>query len=517
MGPSEPIGSRAPARTGGRVGYLDSVHRATAQSYAVATGRECLHHRSFEAALADPGLRVLILGPEPLRLAQLEQVAAREEPVGLLPISDPSRPVEAARSAYWYERCRRHGPGRRISHYPLGSGIEVDGPDLTIAGAVSADRAAALWRKPSALKLVLTHSDGVDAFVAKGFTACGRATWGSANDNDRPPCVTRHHCHRNGLSFDDPSLESRILDPAILTAGILLWDVCLGAPSAESPAGAGWSLFHRLWSAGAVGAVVTNFGYAFANAERLEALGDSIVAAASLGEGLKRVSREPLFARKGARWILFGDPDIAVSAPSGPRQASDRGGRPPPAHARRRSAVSSALCAAGETGLADALSDRRGDSAQAILQWALERAKLHDLWLTVDDVALEGQSVCVACGLPARCFSSFPNAPHRRRSLHICTACGVVGDVDTPGMPLLRRVGNRLMLTQSPLGVTRRAILQLWSDRSNMSLSAEWPERDGRPVRSFAIPAAWRGEFGRLSLFLAHDDDISIFSCLYSG
>lgn len=515
MGPRK-VGGRGPdGRIDARVGYLDSFLYRAAKGYAAATARLCNRYRSFEDALADPALRVLVIGAKPLGLAQLEQIATRTEPIGLLPVFDPLRPLEAARSAYLYTHCRRRGPGRRISHYPLDDRVGLNSPNLAVAGAVSPRRAADLWKRPAALKLVQTHCDGVDAFVANRLTACGRAAWGAEGGGNPPNCVRRNHCHRHDLSFDDPLLAMRILDPAVLTAGVLLWDVCFAAPTAESLTGAGWSLFRRLWSAAAVGAVVTNFELAITNAGRLEKLGDTLVASPSLGEGLKVARRQRPFVRKDSRWLLFGDPDIAVSAPFAPPRGRGGGRIEKRVEAPRRSALSSALCAAGEFGLADAFSGRESGSDEVVLRWAVDRGKIYDLWMGVDDVAVQGKSVCAGCDRPARCFSSSSAAPHRRRLLHICSACGVVGDVDAPGVPLLRRVGNRAILTGFPPSVTGRAILQLWSGQPDMSHAAEWPIRNQQPVLSFTIPAAWRHQSGRLSLFLIHEDDLTVFSCLF--
>jgi hypothetical protein len=493
------------------VGYLTPALRAVAERYAVATRRRLLFFTDIESAIEDVSLRVLITDSRPYSLAQLERIALRDAPLGLVPVGDAERPIEAARTVWAYERAAGSRPGRRVSHLPLEPPGWNRRKNRIGAGAVGASASRWLWTLPAAIKLVQTHSDGIDAYAADDLASCGRGSWKHSDGARAPACVARNHCHRLGRSFDDPLSSLSLFDPAEMVAGVLVWDVCFAVPAVESWNDSASSLLHRLWSAAAIGAVITNFEIALTSRGHLEDLGDRLVGADTIGDGLIETRKLPEFARKGRRWILFGDPAISIHAPiAGEKWKRPVANLPVDGNA---SVLATCLRLDGLAELAAALERRDSGSSDEAFSWLLSRGKMHDLWLAADDVSYLASRPCDGCGGEARGFKSSDSAQYFPRCLWICKRCGVVADVDHGNQcALVYRAGSLALLRPPPSGSIRKAAIQFKTDEALHT--QEWPCFQAELAKELALPPEWRGLSGRASLLLLGNAEIVILSAM---
>jgi hypothetical protein len=171
-------------------------------------------------------------------------------------------------------------------------------------------RAALIAR--SGLLAIATHSDGVDAFLGPSLTLCAIDAGGPSED--RPPsCWLSGYCHRHGVSVEEFRRLGVSIDPADISAGILILDTCFGTLTSQGPINSHWGLGRRFIENLAIGAIVTTWELTLLDVRKLEKLVSDLGSGMTLGRAIARFNRSGIARRTAARLAVFGDPETRAA------------------------------------------------------------------------------------------------------------------------------------------------------------------------------------------------------------
>ena len=397
----------------------------------------------------------------------------------------------------------------------------------------------------SGLLAIATHSDGIDAFLGPSLTLCAIDAGGTSAANDRAPsCWLSGYCHRHGVSVPEFRKLGVSINPADVSAGILIFDTCFGTLTAQGPIDSRWGLGRHLIENLAIGATVTTWELTLLDARKLEKFVVDLESGMTLGRAVARFNRSEIARRTAARLAVFGDPETRAatrSRISGPPARLDI----PRAISRPRVTESSELRELGfsraylEHGIA-ALSSHVADCPPhvagrikrqlEVAQDALGRLKRYELsqwraarpstpddaaraeelrwalvvdayvrrptddWMQFAETTIWRDFPCRACGAPAKAGVLALRIPGvSRRRVVMCPRCGVTED-----MP--EHVEITLKFDSSGRTCAIAGVLpdREWSGAVIVRTRIEshdrmwtWPaEPDGRPCASMQLPEA---------------------------
>jgi hypothetical protein len=189
-------------------------------------------------------------------------------------------------------------------------------------------RIAALGAGAGLLQII-SHSDGVDAYLGEGLTLCSRFDYLDGRASRPPRCVLTNTCHRAMLSrtavksgnfpkveqlmsMQDAIKSGELLSPSHLSATTLVWDVCWGVVDRDFPIHQRWSLGLQLATHAAVGAMVTTWQLEIQNEELIERFSQLVAQGLRLGDVIATINSSPDARRFGNLFCLFGDPFLRL-------------------------------------------------------------------------------------------------------------------------------------------------------------------------------------------------------------
>ena len=169
----------------------------------------------------------------------------------------------------------------------------------------------------SGLLAIATHSDGIDAFLGPSLTLCAIDAGGASAANDRAPsCWLSGYCHRHGVSVPEFRKLGVSVNPADVSAGILIFDTCFGTLTAQGPIDSRWGLGRHLIENLAIGATVTTWELTLLDARKLEKFVVDLKSGMTLGRAVARFNRSEIARRTAARLAVFGDPETRAATRS---------------------------------------------------------------------------------------------------------------------------------------------------------------------------------------------------------
>lgn len=388
------------------------------------------------------------------------------------------------------------------------------GERVLFAGASPTQIRAALGEGAGLLRVV-THSDGIDAYLAPGLTLCPLPA--ARGDRLRSPrCVETGWCHRADASVTAARARDELLPPTALAARLLIWHVCFGLMPAEGPLARvvdrDWGLLPQLLENPRVGALLTTWGIEAGDSAPLALLAE-LAAGKPVGVALRAQLRENAATGKGPPFVLIGDPDVRVpierplmpSPRSGPRRA---GVDVLPDGRRPLEFLSSTILQqvrrdtrAEETGrpaLRALAAWRRDELLPTVGRAVVVRHLLtHNRMFALDWVPLARHAgrlpreVCRACGRARWAQRLIAHGGVARR-FATCPGCGIVEDAPEESRLALRVVAGGFEL-DGPLlsGAFAGGLMLDGAVRSDLR-SFDWPQtRDGAPARRFEPPEPW--------------------------
>ena len=103
------------------------------------------------------------------------------------------------------------------------------------------------------------------------------------------------------------------INPADVSAGILIFDTCFGTLTAHGPIDLHWGLGRHLIENLAIGATVTTWELTLLDARKLEKLVVDLESGMTLGRAVARFNRSEIARRTAARLAIFGDPETRAA------------------------------------------------------------------------------------------------------------------------------------------------------------------------------------------------------------
>jgi hypothetical protein len=521
----------------GAVASIEPGAWSEGQLYAHLTGRRFLPLEDAERLSDAEDLEVLVCSPEALSWQLLDRLYERPRPIapGIVYGRTPAELRSQVLRASALARLRARAEGAYIQVSPdRGGGSEEE--RSWIAEAIALD---------ASVLAVLTHSDGLDAPLAKGVGRGNLLICPIRGVLDVPPHRTpecRHSgwCHRVRMQVADGFERGELVDPQAFRARVLVWSTCYGLVDRDAPLDRRWSLVDRFNLNPNIDVVLAKWRAAFGHGPLTElvqglALGSSVgevVAAFNAGEGV---------LERGTQFAILGDPRVAApfrevhpavetfygSPPSianGPADPQDARLREPGEVALLRQCMTTPLRYGDEERDAAGARERfeqaylalERDSASAQRLAEVQNAALDCFrrytevvrgWspLVVHQEFSIGAS-CGHCGaLKTDAINTFGTLRARRR-IGTCPRCQITEDSPVDLRLDFRVIGDQIeLLGEIPRGLFA-GIVVLWSTTALMGTVRRWPVgRDGSPLRQVALDAAWPRGTARVTVWLMFD------------
>lgn len=346
----------------------------------------------------------------------------------------------------------------------------------------------------SRLLALLSHSDGVDAFLGGQLTLCPEP-WKSERrlDASTPPCVASETCLRASLPLADTRLANHLIPTRDVAAAALVLDVCNGFLVANGAVSGG--LATGLAGNPAIGLVIMPWDLVRTRPSISSDLVELLRHGVPTGRAVAWHNSSEIARHWGHRFLIIGDPACTFGEPSqrleetsvarrraGPRLAAP--GPPSPFTARLAAFLAGRAERIGHglkqyAGLAPA----ERDAFRQLVLGAFEReGTLEDYWIHEStDVATWTLDECPHCRTVLR--SGHYDTRHGPRVLMRCPAC-VHTVLDAPAATKCRLVaGEReLVLTEEPFVGDWTAKVYLRSHRHSRSWI--WPGGAPRTLRA---------------------------------
>jgi hypothetical protein len=432
------------------------------------------------------------------------------------------------------------------AHFPVrpgGHGIFVGLPGDEESTRAPADVRQAL-AYGAAILAVLTHSDGIDAGLARNLIACPVLRPPSGAPGGRSPdCHRFRWCHRMSLPLDQAVSGGHLVGADGIRARVLVWSACSAVVDERGPVDRRWSFVHQIQGNPAVAAAVATWRTHTGHGPALELAG-SLAAGVSLGEAVRRHNQSATVRGRGCQLAILGDPRL--SAPEAqlfglPRDSSAPGHAPSrtlrrPAHARAATTPAPALeadiqlleaiadgVAAREPGprssdirerFSTACAALRADPVSSRSIAAFQEAGLAVLtchprpylfWsgLSQKFEASRGRA-CDACRQSMTETVFEPGDLPSVRRISACPSCLVAEDAPVQARLGIRVLpGGTLELLGEPLPGRFAACGKVWSMHHDRGAPFTWPTNpDGSPVRMFRPELAWPSGVTRVAVWI---------------
>lgn len=163
------------------------------------------------------------------------------------------------------------------------------------------------------------HSEGVSLPLAGGSALCRWPNLGRPSNSERgPECAYTGFCKALKTPVRDASAAGALISPHVIAARILVNTGCHGAFVGSSYIDSAWSIFPDIVTNPTVGAVlaVPELSLALLDPLRQELI-TALRGGEPVGVALAHFEDNPTVREIGFRFLLFGDPQVRASPPSG--------------------------------------------------------------------------------------------------------------------------------------------------------------------------------------------------------
>ena len=498
-----------------------------ARVHAHLTGRGLRHADTLAALVAGSRPAVVVTAPEGLTAELLDWLYDGGDTIPGIICADPGSPIlrqvlvraaAAALSGSAPAILREVFPTLPLAHGHDGT--------AEIAGGMAdpASRRQMLTAGFGVLT-VMTHSDGVDAFLGPGLTSCAMDK-AHPGPSAAPRCVLTGCCHRHDRPVREVLASPTIIPPDAFAAGVLVWDVCFGVMPAGSIVDPRWGIGRRLADSAGIGALVTNWQITLSSPGSASRLGREIAAGTSVGTALRQANHGLPRADRSHRMCLFGDPRVRFA----PGQLPGNTAAVPttascvPAPEPALSLLQSAMRIAATADDRHAAIARRALEATdpgtdlaamrtAVLEYGLSRGKLLESWLLlVQALSPLPNRRCPVCHRRADHIEAIL-PPHPARRLLFCAICGIMEDMPVGLEAGIALVDRTLALSASlPPGPVSAGILVAAAHPAD-TIALAWPRTaDGDLAGQAMLPRQLPPGPLRLSVFLVWDGSFAVVS-----
>lgn len=440
--------------------------------------------------------------------------------------------------------------------------LTVVGASTIVGGAAERDIRRSALMQGADIMSVMSHADGVDAFLGSDLTLCARRGERAAPImGPSPLCQITGHCHRHNRPVSDIVESEDVLAPEEVAARILLFDTCFGVMPHGSLVDPRYGLGTRFASSPLIGAFVTPWQLALTNSDDTLRLQRDMLSGATVGEAVARFNAHPDSRARHGRMCLFGDPEMRISSPTSelssvPKVAGQASAAAPDASvcaasnqirenvallhqsmniaqqmARGARFADAARHAASAT--ADMMSrlsaqqpacqdvDAAMDNMRrAVLDYALLRGKLVECWMPSVTSYQPGASIpCAACDRPSQVIiANLRKGCGGQRRLTLCPICGVTEDAPPDAHWHMSLDGEKVRLIGALATKNCCAGLALSASDPALSIPLYWPtDGNGKLVSELVLPKKVPSGPLRISIFLIWDASFVVMSRLARG
>jgi hypothetical protein len=427
--------------------------------------------------------------------------------------------------------------------------IRQPGSEMLGSKAPASERRQALARGAGVLA-IMTHSDGVDAFMGSDLTICPMVR--TADDislPDAPRCQLTGFCHRHGVSVSQAVGSDVVFRPEEIAARVFVWDVCFGVMPTESAVDPRWGIGGRLLDSAGIGAILTTWRIVLSSPEHTRCVSQAIASGVPAGVAVARFNASPFSLARHHRLCLFGDPRVRLPAARVQERAPtrpDRSRHPPAAEAEHlrqvallrlcmidaklrtadgpRAAVASRAleaidafeAAASKDVPIAALNPQLGNDMRAgVLDYALSRGKLLESWIPFTRGFRETvPRPCPVCSRRADTLQADMRPPGvYARRLVLCPICGVLEDAPIASDIRMELAGRSVRLHGTLPRERWAAGVVISSSHPEDSVRLMWPAAgDGTLAPSAELPQRWPPGPLRISAVIVWDATFAVIS-----
>jgi hypothetical protein len=401
---------------------------------------------------------------------------------------------------------------------------------------------------------ILSHSDGIDMYIAPGLTLCGMDRYdGRDAASKRPSCAITGQCYRWPTPLTEIRQAPWFVSPDEPAAGILLLNVCSGYLASGAAVDNRWGYLRGLLDRSVTGAIVTTWQIVITDSEGFDRVLYSLRRGTTIGKTIYRHNQTRQAKTFAHAYCLFGDPqlrfkrDLNLVPTRSPRRLATvrmqavqcamaflRGCITEPLVPVRPSETILSNSAVDALDRLDIILSRRPPEARVSRAIGQVRMRALNFFLMRTDPYLahywghrarahrlgRRDIICTSCGTCVHRITAIPRSVAGfRRQLTICPRCGIIGD--TPlGIRLslaVEKTGLLRLDGDLPIGDWLGAIRVL--PRSCRQISVyEWPrDTTGRALPSFKISKGIPKEPCNVATIIFHGLEISWLSTYVHG
>lgn len=513
----------------GSVACVERSVRSEGQLYAHLTGRKFISLDDPQRLAGIEDLEAVVCSADAVSSAMLHRMydPGRAVSPGLVYGRTPADIRAQVLRASALARLGARAEGIYVQISPdLGTGSAEERMWVTSAVALDASVLA-----------VLTHSDALDAPLAKGLEQGNLLICPIRNALDvapqrTPECRHSGWCHRLRMSVEEAFARGELIEPQAFRARILVWSTCFGAIDGGAPLDRQWSVVHQLNINPSVDVVLAKWRGAFGHGPFNEMV-QSLSIGVSVGQAVAAFNATEGMLERGAQFAIFGDPRLAApfsrlnpgmetfymspqptaegSSDKTTVSVADGAGRECELIALLQDCIRTPLRFSDEEREAEAarvrfeqaLSAHRRDCTSLLCLAELQNTALECLQRYADVVRGWSPRVtaqtfaigrpCAHCGeLRSEAINVFAR-PLGPRRIGTCPKCQLVEDSPAEYDLDFRVTEDRqLELIGSIPSGRFSGLVVLWSTVPMAGTVRHWPVADnGRPLRQFAFDVEW--------------------------
>jgi hypothetical protein len=544
--------AREPTAPAEVVAALGATFRDAARLHSHLTGREVRYADDFASLVQGRRPAVVVTGPDALTTELLDWLYDSDDhsAPGII-CAGPGAPVlrqVLVRAAAAVLSGTEPAVLREVfPTLPL-STLRDELTDV-VGGAACVAKRRQMVTRGSGVLTVMTHSDGVDAFLGPGLSICAMPMTGDRpGPSAAPRCALTGFCHRHELPVSEVLASNTILAPDSFVAQVLVWDVCFGVMPAGSVVDPRWGIGQRLIGSALIGALLTNWQIVLSSPEHASGLGREIATGVPVGEALQRFNRIAPRRDRSHRMCLFGDPRVRLppcerpqlpdNPARGKQSAYTRQAEQPTPSSLLRLAMAEAVragpdnphvafahlalhaireteVAAARGGLPRAPAGLRATMRTTVLHYALRRGKMLESWLPfAQDLQRMAYRTCPVCGRRAEQIRAMLRTePAIARRLLLCAICGVLEDAPDASDVGFTLDDRKLTLRGSLSSETVTVGVLVASSYGADTIRLDWPcTPDGMLAPDSVLPRRLPPGPLRLSLFFVWDTTFAVVS-----
>jgi hypothetical protein len=161
----------------------------------------------------------------------------------------------------------------------------------------------------ASVMVLMSHSDGLDAALAKGLIACPIRSNVRAPEHRTPECGHSGWCHRLKLPVTEAFNLQRLVKPDALRARVLVWSACYGVLDDGAPLARQWSLVHRFALNPRLNVILAKWRCSWGHGP-LHELVERLGAGVSVGEAVRAFNASPGVVERCSQLAIIGDPNV---------------------------------------------------------------------------------------------------------------------------------------------------------------------------------------------------------------